>query len=68
MTFRYCKLSVTGKGRKGNSNFDAVAQDVVDLIRESFERFARDDSRVSAKGNIQCNGNIGKQDVECNLY
>lgn len=68
VTFGSCKLGVTGKGRKGNSNFDVGAQDVVDLIRESIKKFARDDGRVGAKGKMQCNGNIKKQDVEWGLY
>lgn len=63
-----CHFGVTGKGRKGNSNFDVGGQDVIDIIRDAIRKFGRPDGRVGAKGIMQCNGNIKKQKVEWGLY
>jgi len=62
-----CKFGVTGKGRKGNSNFDVGAQDVVDIIKDAVRQFGGG-GKVGAKGTMQCNGNIKQQKVEWGLY
>lgn len=62
-----CKLGVTGKGRKGNSNFDVGAQDVVDIIKESVDKF-QFNGKVGAKGSMSCHGNIKGQDVDWAIY
>ncbi|KAJ6445148.1 Lysine--tRNA ligase [Purpureocillium lavendulum] len=65
--FGECKFGVTGKGRKGNSNFDVGAQDVVDIIRDAVKQFGGG-GKIGAKGTMQCNGNIKQQKVEWGLY
>lgn len=62
-----CSFGVTGKGRKGNSNFDVGAQDVIDIIRDSVKMYGTT-GKVGAKGTMQCNGNIKKQFVEWGIY
>lgn len=67
-SFGKCKFGVTGKGRKGNSNFDVGAQDVVDIIHDAVDMFGNADGRVGAKGVMQCDGNLKDQKVEWGLY
>lgn len=68
VSYGNCKFGVTGKGRKGNSNFDVGAQDIVDIIRDAVKKFGNEDGKVGAKGVMQCSGNIKKQKVEWGLY
>ncbi|CAG8890307.1 unnamed protein product [Penicillium egyptiacum] len=62
-----CVFGVTGKGRKGNSQFDIGAQDVIDIINDSIHKFGGS-GKIGAKGTMQCNGNIKKQNVEWGIY
>lgn len=66
--FGECKFGVTGKGRKGNSNFDVGAQDIIDILNTAMDKFGGDTGKIGAKGTMQCNGNIKKQKVEWGIY
>ncbi|EJP62058.1 chitinase-like protein [Beauveria bassiana ARSEF 2860] len=62
-----CKFGVQGKGKNGNIDFHVGGQDIVDLIRDSIDRFGGS-GRVGAKGRMKCDGTVKKQDVEWGLY
>ncbi|KAM3467141.1 hypothetical protein MY5147_008874 [Beauveria neobassiana] len=62
-----CKFGVQGKGKNGNVDFHVGGQDIVDLIRDSIDRFGGS-GRVGAKGRMKCDGTVKKQDVEWGLY
>ncbi|EGX87986.1 Glycoside hydrolase [Cordyceps militaris CM01] len=62
-----CKFGVQGKGKNGNIDFHVGGQDIVDLIRDSINRFGGS-GRVGAKGRMDCDGTVKKQDVEWGLY
>ncbi|TQV98247.1 glycosyl hydrolases family 18 [Cordyceps javanica] len=62
-----CRFGVTGTNIKGNVSFNVGAQDIVDIIKDAIKQFGGT-GRVGAKGNMQCDGNIKKQDVEWGLY
>ncbi|PMB64044.1 hypothetical protein BM221_010210 [Beauveria bassiana] len=62
-----CKFGVQGKGKNGNIDFHVGGQDIVDLIRDSIDRFGGS-GRVRAKGRMKCDGTVKKQDVEWGLY
>lgn len=65
--FGECKFGVQGQGKNGNVHFKVGAQDIVDIINDSIQRFGGS-GRVGAKGVMSCRGNVEGQDVEWGLY
>lgn len=51
----------------GNVWFNVGAQDVIDLIQGSVDRFGGG-GRVGAKGDMDCEGNIQVEQMEWGIY
>ncbi|KAK3500592.1 hypothetical protein B0T13DRAFT_535440 [Neurospora crassa] len=62
-----CKFGIQGLNKHGNGWFHVGAQDIVDIITDSINKFGGS-GRVGAKGLMDCKGNINSQDVEWGLY
>lgn len=65
--FGECKFVVQGQGKNGNIDFHVGAQDIVDIINDSIQKFGGI-GRVGAKGVMSCRGTVKGQDVEWGLY
>lgn len=51
----------------GNVQFFVGAQDIIDIINTSIEKFGGS-GRVGAKGNMDCKGNVQVEQVEWGIY
>lgn len=62
-----CRFGVQGKAQNGNVDYFIGGQDIVDIIRDSINKFGSS-GRVGAKGRMSCRGNVHGQLVEWGLY
>jgi hypothetical protein len=62
-----CKFGVQGTAIDGNVDFHVGAQDIVDIINTSIQKFSWN-GLVGAKGEMGCNGDVKQQSVEWGLY
>lgn len=67
VSYESCKFGVTGKGIHGNVDFKVGAQDIIDLVRDSINKFGGT-GKVGSKGTMSCKGNIKGQKVNWGLY
>ncbi|KAM7183708.1 hypothetical protein V8F20_012513 [Naviculisporaceae sp. PSN 640] len=61
-----CKFSFRASKINGNTKFYVGGQNVIDLIEQSVEKFAKD-GKVSASGHMTCEGSAVKQWTEWKL-
>lgn len=62
-----CQFGVQGTSINGNINFHVGSQDIVDIINQSVKQFGGS-GRVSAKGDMSCQGDVKGQPVHWGLY
>ncbi|RAH55255.1 chitinase [Aspergillus piperis CBS 112811] len=62
-----CHFGVEATKTNGNVNFKVGGQDVIDIINDAIDKFARD-GLISAKGNMDCNGNVKSEPVLWGIY
>lgn len=62
-----CAFGIEATKTDENVNFVVGGQDVIDIINDALDRFARD-GKIGAKGNVNCNGNVKSQPIEWGVY
>ncbi|KAL4745304.1 hypothetical protein BDW72DRAFT_211523 [Aspergillus terricola var. indicus] len=62
-----CAFGVQGIGKDGNIDYYIGAQDIVDIITDSVNKFGGS-GKVGAKGEMECDGTVKDQTVEWGLY
>jgi hypothetical protein len=62
-----CAFGVTGTKGTGDVDFHVGAQDIVDLINSSIQKFAWK-GLVGASGNMACQGDAGNDNVNWGIY
>ncbi|KAL5360965.1 hypothetical protein BJX96DRAFT_151156 [Aspergillus floccosus] len=62
-----CAFGVEATKTDGNVNFKIGGQDVIDIINDAIDKFARD-GKIGAKGDVNCNGNVKSQPIEWGIY
>jgi hypothetical protein len=66
--FGNCAVGVQNDGVKGSVDYFTGAQDLVDIIQGSMDRFGGGTGKIGAKGTMTCQGNASKQPVKWGLY
>ncbi|KAI9039350.1 uncharacterized protein KD926_009493 [Aspergillus affinis] len=67
LSFGSCSFGVEATKVHGNVNFVIGGQNAIDIIRDSIKRFSRD-SKVGARGEMNCTGNIKDQPIKWGIY
>ncbi|KAK3934190.1 hypothetical protein QBC46DRAFT_300262 [Diplogelasinospora grovesii] len=65
--FGSCNFGVQGDGKNGNIDFHVGAQDIVDIINTSIQKFGGS-GKVGSKGEMSCKGTVKGQNVNWGLY
>jgi hypothetical protein len=62
-----CRFGIEATAVNGNIKFWVGGQDVIDIINDAVKKFGGG-GKVSAYGDMSCNGNIKQQDVKWGIY